>query len=159
MTISAPIHQNLAAIFHGQEKAGIGARGAQGRSDFAFGEVYGSPVNQIGGHDAQRNFHLVEEFGRREFVQEMLERCVRCHAHARKLPAAEIAKGGGCALALHLGEGGAAGVGGGDQRAHAGSGDEINRDLVLFEHAQDADMRNAARKSAAESQAYLGTVT
>ena len=66
-------------------------------------------------------------------------------------------KAGGESLALHFVERRAAGVGGGDQRADAGPGDEINRNFVFFQHAQDADVRNAARESAAERQSDLRT--
>ena len=54
-------------------------------------------------------------------------------------------------------ERGAAGIGRGDQRADAGAGDEIDRDFVFFQDAENADVRDAARKSAAQGDAYLRT--
>ena len=49
----------------------------------------------------------------------------------------------------------AAGVRGGDQRAHTGACNIVDRDFVLFEDAQHADMSDPARESAAESDAYF----
>ena len=42
------------------------------------------------------------------------------------------------------------------KRAHAGPGNAIDRNFVLFKDAKHADVRDAARESAAESQSYLG---
>ena len=89
----------------------------------------------------------------------MLEAVVGRHSHARKRPAAEIAERGFGALALHFVERSSAGVGGGDQRAHAGPADHINGDLVLFHGAQHADVRDAARKSASEREPDFRTAT
>ena len=55
----------------------------------------------------------------------------------------------------HVVKRGATGVRGSDQRADAGAGDEIDGDFVFFEHAQDADVGDAARESAAEGDAYF----
>ena len=60
-----------------------------------------------------------------------------------------------CAMCV---ERGPAGVGRGDQRAHAGAGDEVDGDFVLFEHAQHSNMRDAARESAAERHANVRAV-
>ena len=109
--------------------------------------------DNIGGHDAERNFHLSEISRGCEFVEKMLEALVGRHAHARKRPAAEIAESRFGALALHFVERRSAGIGGGDQRANAGAGDDIDGDLVLFQDAKHADVRNAAREAAAEREA------
>ncbi len=94
-----------------------------------------------------------------ELAQEVLESLVGGHAHARERPAAEIVKLGFGALTLHFVERASAGVGGGDKRAHAGAGDEVDWDFVLFEDAQDADMRDAAREAASERDAHFRTGT
>src|SRR5580704_178521 len=107
--------------------------------------------NQVGRHDTQWYFHLAEEFRRSELVQEMLEAVVRGHAHARKRPAAEIAEARSGTLAFHFFESSSAGVGGGDQRAHAGPSDEVDRYLVLFKDAQNADVLDPENEAATES--------
>ena len=56
----------------------------------------------------------------------------------------------------HVVERSAAGVRGSDQGADAGAGDEIHGNFILLERAQDSDVRDAARESAAERDAYLG---
>ena len=50
-------------------------------------------------------------------------------------------------------ERGATGVGRSDQGADAGAGNVIDGDFILFQDAQNADVRDAAGKSAAESDA------
>ncbi len=49
----------------------------------------------------------------------------------------------------------AAGISRRNQRAHAGAGDEIDRDFVFFQDAQHSDVRDAARKAAAQSEAHF----
>jgi hypothetical protein len=45
------------------------------------------------------------------------------------------------------------GVSAGHQPAHAGAGDAVHRHAQFFEHFENADMRRAARATAAENQA------
>lgn len=48
---------------------------------------------------------------------------------------------------------GAAGIGGGDNRASADAGDAVQGDAVLLEDAKDAGVRNSAGETAAKRQA------
>ena len=83
-------------------------------------------------------------------MQEILEALVGCHAHTRKCPAPEIAKVRAGTLLFHRVELRPAGITRGDQCAHTGAGDIFHRNPFLFEDAQYADMRNAAREASAE---------
>src|SRR5580700_7765663 len=91
----------------------------------------------------------------REALQEILQAVVRRHAHARKSPAAEIAKTCKAGLMGHIVERGAAGVCRSNQSADAGAGYEINGDFILLERTQNADVGDATCESAAERDAYF----
>ena len=54
---------------------------------------------------------------------------------------------------VDLGRAHAAGEGAADQAAHAGAGRDVDRNVVLFEPANDADVRDAAGAAAAERDA------
>ena len=60
--------------------------------------------------------------------------------------------------AAHLRRGQARGVQPADDRSHAGAGDEVDRDPQLLEDLEDADVRDAARASAAQGEADPGPV-
>ena len=146
-------------MFNGQEKTGVSARSSKRGADLSLGEMDGLARKQVGGNDSQRNFHLGESSRGSETMEEIIEALVGSHAHARKRPASKITEASQTSLASHFVEGCSAGIGGGDQSANAGAGDEINGNLVLFQDAQYANVGDAPRESAAQRDSDFGPRT
>jgi hypothetical protein len=69
-------------------------------------------------------------------------------------PSSKVGESGAPADALHFFQGGAGAVGGADQRAHAGAGDEVYGNICGQQGAQYADMGDAASESAGEREAH-----
>ena len=75
-------------------------------------------------------------------------------AEARNAPASDVAKAERAARCNDACERRAARISSAENTAHTGSRDMRDRDLVLFEHLQDPEMRETARKASAEGKAH-----
>ena len=70
------------------------------------------------------------------------------------MPARDVAKFKSAASGHDLRQRGAAGVGGAENAAHTGAGNVRNGDVIFFQNLQDAEMREAASKSATKGEGY-----
>src|ERR1700726_1261428 len=139
----------MAAMFNWKEKPGIGARSSERRADFSLGEMNRLAGQQVRGNNREWNPHLPEIFRFGKTAKEILETLIGSHAHARKRPATKIAEASEGSLTRHFVERSSAGIRCGDQCADACASDVVDRNFVLFQDAQHANMRDAAGESAA----------
>jgi len=75
-------------------------------------------------------------------------------AEARNAPTSDVAKAERAASSNDALERRAARVGSAEDAAHTGSRDMGDRDLVLFEHLQNSEMREATRETSTEGEAH-----
>jgi hypothetical protein len=77
-------------------------------------------------------------------------------AEAGNAPAGDVTKTDGAADGQDAGKGRTAGVGGSKDAADAGTGNMSDRNVILFEDFDYAEVREAARESAAKGQSDSG---
>ena len=110
--------------------------------------------SEVRGDHSQRNAKVFK-LPRFEYaLDQRSEALVAGEAEARNAPTGDVAKAERAARCNDSLERRAARVGGAEDAAHASSRDMRDRDLVLFEHLQNPEMRETARKASAEGEAH-----
>jgi hypothetical protein len=109
---------------------------------------------EVGGDYRQRNTKIFKLARIEHALDQSPEAMVAGEAEARNAPTSDVAKAERAARCNDARERRAARIGGAENTADASSGDMGDRDLVLFEHLQNAEMRETARKASAEGEAH-----
>ena len=138
------------------EQAGESATGANGVHERALAENDWITGRQIGGDDRKRDFHVFELLGVEDAFDEISKAMIAGQAEARNTPAGEIPKTNGAAGSENAGQWSATGIGGSEDAADTGAGDVRDRDVILLQDLEHAQVREAAGKSTAKSQRYAG---
>src|SRR6266403_1966916 len=102
---------------------------------------------EVGGDYRQRNSKIFKLARIEHALDQSPEAVVAGEAEARNAPTSDVAKAERAAGCNDACERRAARIGGTENTAHAGSRDMGDRDLVLFEHLQNPEMRETARKA------------
>src|SRR5208337_1788518 len=139
------------------EKPRESATGANGVLEAALLEDDGITGAKVGGDDGGGDGEILKLIGIEEAVHEGAEAFVAGQAKAGNTPACEITEANLAAFGNDARERGAAGIGGGEDAAHAAAGNAGDGNVVLFQNAKHPQMRIAARKTTAERQPDAGT--
>jgi hypothetical protein len=107
---------------------------------------------QVRGNHGKRNAKVFKLTRIENAFDQIFKPLIAGQAEAGDAPAGDIPKTEGTASLNDAGKRRATGVGCAKDTANAGSGYMRDRDLILFEHLQNAEMREAARESPAESE-------
>ncbi len=137
------------------EHARIGAAGANGRDQRPFGEHHSFAGVEVGGRDRKRNLQVFEGGDPQNAGTKLCHAVVAAKAVARERPAREMFEAGGAGNFLDFAGIHPRAIARPDDCAHAGSGDELHRDLGFLQCLQNTDMRQAAGKAAAQGQPQL----
>jgi hypothetical protein len=106
------------------------------------------PSIQVGGDNREGYTQILKLFGIEDAFDQVAEAVVAGQAQAGDVPAADVAKLQGPAGRHDASQWGAAGIGRAENAAHAGARDAGYRNVMLFEDLQNAEVREAARKTA-----------
>ena len=150
----AAVGKAARADLDGFEQAGKRATRADGIDEISLGKNDGLARSEVRGDHRQRNAKVFK-LARFEYaLDQSPEAMVAGKAEARNPPTSDVAKAERAARCKDALERRAAGVGGAEDAAHTGSRDMGDGDLVLFEHLQNAEMRETARKASTEGEAH-----
>jgi hypothetical protein len=134
------------------EQSGESATGPNGFDQRALTEYHRIASGEVSGNDRQGNFHIFK-FSRFEYAfNQVGEAMIAGEAEPRNAPARDIAKTDGAADGDNSCQGSATGVGGSEDAADAGAGNMRYGDVILFQHLQHSEMREATREPAAERE-------
>src|SRR6266850_1191333 len=142
------------ADFDRFEQAGKRAARADGIDEISLRKNDRLTRSEVRGDDSQRNAKVFKLARFEHALDQSPEAMVAGEAEARNAPTSDVAKAERAASSNDSLERRAARVGGAEDAAHAGSRDVGDRDLVLFEHLQNPEVRETARKASPEGEAH-----
>ncbi len=146
------IHQQTSADFYRKKHSRVSATGPHRidqRSGMKHDSLTGGKI--CGGH-GQRNSQFFEGLDLQNAAEKLDHAFVAGESVTRQGPAGKVFKAHPRSHLFQLRDGDAAAVGCSDKRADAGAGDQADRNVFFFENFQNADMSNAAREAATQSQ-------
>ena len=108
-------------------------------------------IIKVGGDDRERDAQVFEILSVENAVNQIAEAMIAGETEARNAPAADVAKFESAAGGDDASQRSAAGVGCAENAADARARDARNRYAILLENLKNAEMREPARKAAAES--------
>lgn len=115
-----------------------------------MGEDNRLAIIKVGGNDRERDAQVFEVLGVENAIDQIAKAMIAGEAEARNAPAADVAEFQRAAGSDDASQGSAAGVGRTENAADARAGDARNRNAMLLENLQHAEMCEAARKSTAQ---------
>lgn len=127
------------------------AAGANRFFEVAVGEDDRLTIIKVGGDDCEWDAQIFEILSVENAVDQIAKAVIAGEAEARNAPAADVAKFESAASSDDARQGSAAGVGRAENAADARARDARNRYAILLENLKNAEMREPARKAAAES--------
>src|SRR5258708_6219335 len=107
---------------------------------------------QVGRDDTERDFHVLKPEPLTQLLQEAVHALAAGETHSGYAPAGDVGESHAGADSANLLRRRARRIGGGHDGAGAHARDALNRNLVLLEHAEDADVRQTAREAASQGQ-------
>ena len=150
------IHQQASANLYRQKHSRISATGAH-RIDQRSGVKHDSRAGgKIRGGHGQRNLQFFEGLDLQNAAEKLDHALVAGKSVARQSPAGKILESHPGGHLFQFSDGDAAAIGCADERADAGAGHQADGNIFFFENFEDADMRDAAGKTAAQSQSDAG---
>ena len=108
-------------------------------------------IIKVGGDDGERDAQVFEILRVENAIDQIAEAMVAGEAQARNAPASDVAEFESAASGDDASQRCAAGVRRAENAADACARDARNRNAILLEHLKNAEVREAARKAAAES--------
>jgi len=136
------------------EQAGKRATRTDGIDEISLGKNDGLARSEVRSDYSQRNAKVFKLARIENALDQAAQALVAGEAEARNAPASDVAKAERAARCNDSLERRAARVGGGENTAHAGSRDMGDRYLVLFEHLQNPEVCETARKTSAEGETH-----
>src|SRR5271166_2172797 len=112
----------------------------------------------VGGGNGEWFLQLLETLRRSHTLDELFEAVVGGETQPGRSPAAEIGEFSFMSDAFHGFERSARTVGGSDEGADACAGDNVNGDARFLEHAENANVRDAASKTSSQRETYTGAL-
>src|SRR5258707_7424551 len=134
------------------EKAGEGATRADGINQIALSKDHRFSSGKVCGHDGHRNVQFFEASRLEDALDEVTETVIAGEAQARDARASDIAEAQRAASCDDARQGCAAGVRRSENAADARAGDGGDRNWVLLEDLQDAEVSEPAGEAAAEGE-------
>jgi hypothetical protein len=110
-------------------------------------------VIKVGGDDGERDAQVFEILRVENAVDQIAEAMIAGEAEARNAPAADVAKLESAASSDDARQRGTAGISRPENAADARSGNARNRNTVLLENLENAEVRKTTRKPTTESDA------
>ena len=118
--------------------------------EVAVGEDDRLAIIKVGGNDRERDTQIFEILSVENAIDQVAETMVAGETEARNAPAADVAKFEHAACGDDASQRSTAGIRRAENAADAGAGDARNRNAMLLENLQHAEMCEAARKSTAQ---------
>lgn len=148
----ASIRQAARADLDRFEKAGEGATRADGVNQIALSKNHRFSGGKVCGNDGHWNVQIFEAARLEDALDEIAETVIAGEAQARDAPAGDIAEAQRAASGNDARQRRTAGVGCPENAADARAGDGGDRNLVLLEDLQYAEVGEAASEAAAEGE-------
>jgi len=153
------IHEVPVQVPHGLEQARVRATGADGKQDIARVAKYHGPATaEVGGDDCQRDAHLFEAVDLEKPPEELVHALACGETERVQRPPRYVFEAHRPGDAGDLIRSRTARVRGGNNGAGTHARNHADGHAVFFENAQNADVRDAARKPASKSNADDGFV-
>ena len=149
----AAIRETAGANFNGFEQPWEGATRADRIRQISVSENDGLAVGQVRGHHGHGDFEVFEAARFEHTLDEIAQPVIAGKPQTGNAPPGDVTKTDRTAGGDDARERRAAGISRAENAAHACARDIRDRDVILFEDLQDAEMGKAARKSAAQSEA------
>jgi hypothetical protein len=146
------VRQAARADLHRLEQTRKSATRADGVHQIALREDHRIARSQVRGDDRERDAKVFELARIENALDQVGKSLVACQAEAGDPPAGNVPEAQCAACFNDARQRRSAGVGSSENAANAGSRDVRDRDLVLFEYLQHAEMREATGESAAEGE-------
>src|SRR5271165_1853706 len=146
------VDEQAPANLYGQEHSWISATGAHWIDQGSRMKDHAFAGREIRRGHGQRDAQFFERFDLQQLIQKSDHALVTGKAVARERPTGNMleAHPGGNLLEIRSRE--SAAIRGADERAHTGSGNIADGDVLFFEDLENADVGHAASKATAQSQ-------
>ena len=149
---NAAIGEQAAFVLHGFDQSRKGAAGADGHFERAPGEYVRRAGVEICGYDRGWNAQLFHSSGAEPFLYELADAILPPLALLRMMKAKKVSNADLPPKIAKVAQGNAVRVGCAEQGPDAGAHDGGDRDALLFEDFQDAQVRKASGEAAAQGQ-------
>jgi len=152
------VNERAAFVLNWNEKTRIGARRAKRRADRAVRIVDGDSRADVSRCDSERCLEFLERFHGCQAREIFFHALIGGEAEPGRSPPAEIGESRCGAEFLHGVERGARAIACADKSTDAGSRDAVDGDACGAKHAENPDVRDAARETARQGDADARTL-
>ena len=149
----ATISKTTRADLDRLEQSRKSATGADGVHKVSLREYHRFARGEVRGHHRKGNAEVFKAARIENAFDQVLKALIACQAESRDAPTGDVAEAERAASINDARKWRAAGVGGAQDAAHAGSRDVRDGDVILLEDLQDAQMGESARETSAEGEA------